>query len=270
MEPYVIALDLDGTLLKSDHTTSDFTKDVLKTLQDQGHHIVITTGRSFRISEDIYHSLSLKTPMINNNGALVHHPLDKEWEHYHQHSISLDTARKIIALQKELNLGFIGTETRHNVYVSTLDLPKSEYFPEPVNGFQLLSQPEVLPEEPISFGWFSSLEEQPIIKSYLKEHLNTSLDIRTWGGAFPCLDITPEGVHKAAGLNYLLTILNVPKERLIAFGDEDNDSEMLSFAEYGIAMKNAIPSIKAITKYETTYTNEEDGVAHYLKSFFNI
>ncbi|MFL6562432.1 MAG: HAD hydrolase family protein, partial [Bacillus sp. (in: firmicutes)] len=61
----------------------------------------------------------------------------------------------------------------------------------------------------------------------------------------------------------------IPAERIIAFGDEDNDLEMLEYAGYGIAMGNAIDKVKTIAN-EVTLSNEEDGVGQYLAELLNL
>ena len=82
------------------------------------------------------------------------------------------------------------------------------------------------------------------------------------------LECTPKGVHKAFALEYLLDIMNVDRKNLIAFGDEQNDTEMLSFAGTGYAMKNANPALLPFADEQLSLTNEEDGVAHFLRELF--
>ena len=60
-----------------------------------------------------------------------------------------------------------------------------------------------------------------------------------------------------------------PKERIIAFGDEDNDLEMIDYDGVGVAMGNAIDELKTLAKYETN-TNEELGVANFLANYFEL
>ena len=58
------------------------------------------------------------------------------------------------------------------------------------------------------------------------------------------------------------------RQNLIAFGDEHNDQEMLSFAGKGYAMKNANPALLPFADEQLPLTNEEDGVAHFLQERF--
>lgn len=270
MQPFIIALDLDGTLLRSDETLSDFTIHTLRTLQQLGHHIIITTGRHARISLQFYHEIGLNGPIINNNGALCHHPLKPEWDGLYKQSISLETAQKIIALQQKTGIGWVGLETESDVFATTQNIPDNPYFPPVTHPANVLSDQNPLAVTPVSFGWFSSEEEQPHIKEMIETHISEPLSVLTWGGILPCLDIAPEGIHKYSAVKHVANVLDIPLERVIAFGDEENDFQLLKHAQYGIAMANGIQLVKDIAHDITPLSNDEDGVAHYLTSFFNL
>lgn len=73
-DQHLIALDLDGTLLTNEKTISPTTKRVLEKAKQEGHIVMIATGRPYRSSAMYYSELDLSTPIVNFNGALVHHP----------------------------------------------------------------------------------------------------------------------------------------------------------------------------------------------------
>src|SRR5699024_6596600 len=104
----------------------------------------------------------------------------------------------------------------------------------------------------------------------LQKHLASTyanvIEHRQWGVPWHMIEIIKSGNHKAAGLQKVADYYHIPKERIIAFGDGDNDLEMIEYAGYGIAMNNAIPELKAIAN-DITDTNEENGVATYLQQF---
>lgn len=266
----VIALDLDGTLLKNDHeSVSTFTKNVLQTLEKKGHKVVITTGRAYRVSQHIYQNIGLTSPMLVCNGAIGLHPLDAQWSGEFYDMLPLDIAKQLVALQQRIGIGWIALETRTGLYATTDVLPDSPFFPTP-NLYHHLTEVSQLTSEPIAFGWFSTEDEQVDIKEAIATQLSIDLGIKTWGGALPCLDITLAGVHKASGLAKLLAYYQLTHEDLMAFGDQHNDVEMLAFAKYGIAMLNGIDDLKQVAYDVTTYTNDQDGVAHYLNAFFGL
>lgn len=74
MKQHLIVLDLDGTLLTDNHTISPKTKQTLMKAKEAGHLIMIATGRPFRASNIYYQELGLTTPIVNFNGAYIHHP----------------------------------------------------------------------------------------------------------------------------------------------------------------------------------------------------
>ncbi|MGU7876965.1 Cof-type HAD-IIB family hydrolase [Streptococcus suis] len=63
------------------------------------------------------------------------------------------------------------------------------------------------------------------------------------------IDILPEGIHKAWGLGQVLTKLGIKPEQVMAFGDSDNDIELLSYVGYSYAMENATDKVKVVAKY---------------------
>ena len=65
MKKYLIALDLDGTLLPDLYSLTDYSKKIFNKLNELGHDIVITTGRPLRSSKFVYDAFNLKTPLIN-------------------------------------------------------------------------------------------------------------------------------------------------------------------------------------------------------------
>ena len=85
--------------------------------------------------------------------------------------------------------------------------------------------------------------------------------------AFEWMDIMPKGVNKGVGVRMLQKHLGITREETMAFGDFMNDLEMLQEAGYSVAMKNALPQIKAVCREETAYTNEEDGVIRWIRQW---
>jgi len=71
-------------------------------------------------------------------------------------------------------------------------------------------------------------------------------------------------------LRYLSSYYGIPLENCFAFGDGDNDAEMLKTAYFGFAMKNASNTAKLIAKNITEKTNNDNGEAHELAKIFDI
>ncbi|MBT9435616.1 HAD family hydrolase [Streptococcus suis] len=80
------------------------------------------------------------------------------------------------------------------------------------------------------------------------------------------VDILPQGIHKAWGLEQVLTGLDIEPEQVMAFGDSDNDIELLSYVGYSYAMENATDKVKAVAKYMAP-SHLEAGVLQVIEEY---
>ena len=83
------------------------------------------------------------------------------------------------------------------------------------------------------------------------------------------LELMPLGITKGSGLTALAEMLDIPMHDVMAFGDGENDIEMLQAAGIGIAMGNAMPEVKAAAD-EVSSGNNEDGIAEALQKYFTV
>lgn len=267
-ERHLIALDLDGTLLKDDKTISPFTKDVLKKAREEGHVVMIATGRPFRSSELYYHELELDTPVVNFNGAFVHHPLDPGWGQYHT-PLDIKVAKDIVEACRSFKF--------HNIIAEVIDEVYFHYHDEKLLDIFNFGNPKItsgdlanlLKDSPTSLLIHSQEEDVELIRKHLTDVHAEVIEHRRWAAPWHVIEIVRKGLNKAVGLKRASEYFQIPPERMIAFGDEDNDLEMIEYAGRGIAMGNAIDQLKNIAN-EVTLTNEEDGIGHYLKDLLNL
>lgn len=267
-EKHLIVLDLDGTLLTDEKAISERTKKTLMHLKENGHEVMIATGRPYRSSEMYYHELGLQTPIVNFNGAFVHHPRNKSWGTYHS-PMDMKVAKEIVeALQ---NFQF------HNIIAEIQDDVYFHYHDEKLINLMQVGSPKVttgdlrnfLTASPTSMLIHTDQQHVDDIRQHLSDVHAEVIDHRRWADPFHVIEMVKTGLNKAVGIKRVAQHLNVPVERIIAFGDEDNDLEMLEYAGTGVAMGNAIDQLKNVAN-EVTLTNEEDGIALFLQEKFNI
>ena len=79
-------------------------------------------------------------------------------------------------------------------------------------------------------------------------------------------EIMVVGADKANAAKILAARLGIPREQVLAIGDQRNDIELIAWAGIGVAMGNAVPELKALADW-VTVTNDEDGLAHALAHF---
>ncbi|MFC3928667.1 Cof-type HAD-IIB family hydrolase [Streptococcus caprae] len=265
----MIAIDLDGTLLRSDSTLSAYTIDTLKKISSQGHQIIISTGRPFRMALPFYKELGLTGPMITFNGALTHIPGQK-WNFEHSVRIDRDILLDVLKVQDDFEMDFVASEYKDKVFLSYQDrstINPALFGLEAITDAMTLEISKIT-SDPNALLMQTRNRDKYQIADTLKSYLNNQVEVDSWGGPLNILEMAPKGVHKAYALDYLLRTLNRDPQDLIAFGDEHNDTEMLAYAGTGYAMKNANPLLLPFAKEQTNWTNDEDGVARTLEALF--
>ncbi|MBB6453024.1 hypothetical protein HNQ94_001472 [Salirhabdus euzebyi] len=270
MEKHLIALDLDGTLLTDHKSICKRTKKTLQKAMDDGHIVVIATGRPHRASIEFYHELGLSTPMVNMNGAFIHHPKDKNWDIVHS-PMSVRVAHAIIQTCYDHNVNNIMAEIKDDVYLDQYDekimdifQANPEHYPVTVGSLK-----NTLKDDPTSLLISPREEQIKEIRQHLDEHHAEVIEHRKWGAPWHIIEIVRAGLNKAVGLQKIAHYFHIPKNRIIAFGDEDNDLEMIEYAGIGVAMGNAIPELKNVSTH-VTKTNQEEGISLFLEDYFNI
>ncbi|WP_078548164.1 Cof-type HAD-IIB family hydrolase [Litchfieldia alkalitelluris] len=267
-KPHLIALDLDGTLLKDDKTISSFSKSVLKKAREEGHIVVIATGRPFRSSSMYYKELGLDTPIVNFNGAFVHHPLSNAWGVYHQ-PMDLKTVKEIVEASEEFRVHNILAEVIDDVYFHYHDEKLLDIFSLGDPTIQTGDLRQILHHDPTALLIHPKEDHVDSVRKHLSDVHAEVIDHRKWGAPWHVIEIVKSGLNKAVGLQRIAEYFNIPKDRIIAFGDEDNDFEMIEYAGHGVAMGNGIKQLKNLAN-SITLTNEEDGIAVYLKEHLKL
>ncbi|MFD1017838.1 Cof-type HAD-IIB family hydrolase [Thalassobacillus hwangdonensis] len=269
-EKHLIALDLDGTLLTDDKVISDRTKQVVLQAKEEGHVVVIATGRPHRASIQYYHELGLDTPMVNFNGALIHHPTDHKWDALHT-PLPIRTAKRIIHHCYDLGVKNVLAEIKDDVYLDQHDDEMMDIFvantgENPVTVGSLKTH---LQQDPTSLLIYPHEEQIKALRQELQDNHASMIEHRKWGAPWHVIEIVRKGLNKAVGLDKISRYYHIPKERIIAFGDEDNDLEMIDYAGVGVAMHNGIDPLKNVAKH-ITGSNMEDGIGEFLEDYLKL
>lgn len=270
VQRYLIAIDLDGTLLTDDKRISTYTKLTIQKLINQGHYVVIATGRSNRMSILYYDELGLKTPLINSNGAFIHHPSDHSWGIYHN-PLDLKTAKDIVEISYALDAKNLLAAIEDNVIVDRFDKHIVNFYEAGSDSGTLMIGPvkEKLKQEPTLMLIYPDENKLDELTKYLDEVHAQSVDHRNWGAPFHIIEVMNKSMNKAVAVKKVAEYYQVPRERIIAFGDEKNDMHMIEYAGIGVAMENAVEELKNVADH-ITKSNEEDGVGVFLADYFNL
>ena len=113
------------------------------------------------------------------------------------------------------------------------------------------------------------LGDQDIRKNIIEEISSKTSDVYITSASPVMLEFSYKDCGKASGLKFLSDYLGVDRDLVAAFGDADNDIDMIKFAGIGVAMANANEALKSKADY-ITLSNDEDGVAYALKNILEI
>lgn len=265
MKKYLIAIDLDGTLLKDWESVSDETVEYLHKVKEMGHEIVLATGRPFRSSEEFHQKLKLTTPLINYNGGLVTSKHDKNFQGYSL-TVDYDAIIDIFHSTKHVIENAFG-EIKDDIYLWK-DTEEIQPLLHNFNGARLFvgDFEEILPEPTNGFIIIAKQGEGHIIEEYVRENYKDKVLCRNWGNHYNfIIELFSPETNKGNALEYVSKYLGFERDQIIAFGDAHNDIEMLQYAGRGIAMKNGHDSLLEVADEITEFTNTENGLIKHLK-----
>lgn len=263
----LIALDIDGTVLREDKSLSPAVVEAVSKASDKGVKVVITTGRPISGISRILNKLNLNSEgdyAIGYNGGLVQKTHNDEVTS--QILMPEDSFELLYKLSLDLNV-HLHLLTSKEVITPNKDISPYTVLEAHINSIQLLySTPEEINQlEAVNKIMFidhteildSAIENLP---DWIYEKFNVVRSTPNF------LEILPKGVSKGTGIKLLADSLGIKQEEIIAVGDADNDIDMIEYAGLGVAMGNAFENVKAIADY-ISKTNEEDGVAHVINKF---
>ncbi|QIL46167.1 HAD family phosphatase [Vagococcus coleopterorum] len=264
----LIAIDLDGTLLKDDKTISEKNIKTLQAAKQQGVKVVLCTGRPLNSVLPHLETLGLVEEgdfAVTFNGGLIQRNdtgeiLSKvlltkaDIENIYQLSQELVFPLDVVSGPKVLKIQPQPTSNPswyhklnpllNFVDVELSELPNDTEFNKAVCAISEEKIDELLPKVPAEYH-----EQYSIVRS---------------GKAI--FEFMPKGVSKADGLRRLGDLLGIQPEEMMALGDEENDQAMIRFVGLGVVMENGTAELKKDAQYITA-TNEEDGVALAVEKF---
>lgn len=266
----LIALDMDGTLLSSDHqTVPQENIDAIRRADAAGICVCICTGRMLEDASDFITSLQLPCMIIACNGTRISDgPLPKGHILYRR-SFEPQDAKRVLDLVLPYRIMINGFEDGR---VNTVAFAPDQHYHLTDRGLIDANYGEKAIYEAAQRG---------IMKFYISADgyagANTSKHIedarKAIKSAFPELQITqsapgnieimPKDANKGTALAFLAQSLDLRREQVMAMGDAENDLSMLEYAYHSVAMANGTEKIKNVCRYQTM-SNNECGVAKMI------
>jgi len=271
----LIALDMDGTVLRTDKTISPKTMEVLRAAQARGIHIVPTTGRPRKmIPQPILDVGSIRYAITSNGASLADLVTDSI---LYSNIMTRQETDHIISFLAGYNL-FVEAYCEGDSYTDKENLKLIPTFKDfPPIYVEMIMRSQTFIEDMPGFIKRENKRLEKINVPYLEPgvyeevlaKLLTMKDYAITSSFLENIEINRATANKGEALGHLCKLLGIPAEQVMAFGDGSNDLEMLQFAGFGVAMGNAIEPLRPLANY-ITRSNEEDGVAYAIEKFIDL
>ncbi len=271
--PRLIAIDIDGTLLDPHFQVTEANMRALRQAHELGIEIALVTGRRHTFALPIAQSLGFPITMVSSNGAVTR---SSTGELFHRDLLSRSAAIALIEHMTDYRPYFVLTFDRTgpgtlvcesadelNVSIQRWMEKNREYiqFVRPVE--------RALTEDPVQSMFAGTVAKMSEALAHLMTNkpllervtiLKTQYDARD----LCIVDVLNSGVTKGHALRRWAEHHGIPRDQIMAIGDNYNDIEMLDYAGMPFIMGNACDELKS-AGYRETLSNEHSGVAHAIE-----
>lgn len=269
MEYKMIGLDLDGTLLKNDKSIDAKTKEYLETLSANGVHIVPITGRPLSGVPDCVRSIKGVDYIISNNGSKT--VLNSTNETLFSLAMDNATSKRVIESVRQTGAIFEVFFNHYGYCEKFVFDHYKEVYTGTVLGDYIFSSRKQVDSLMTLFDDKSAEADEVFIickdnddREIIKAQTDKISGIQYCMLADRFLEITKNRTDKGTALEMLCNHLKIGLDKVIAFGDGENDLQFLNKAGTAVAMGNASDSVKAQADIITD-TNNNQGVLKALK-----
>jgi Cof subfamily protein (haloacid dehalogenase superfamily) len=261
-DAWLIALDIDGTVLHEDGTLSAAVVSEVQRVSALGHEVMLATGRSVAMTLPVIERLAISPEyLVCSNGAIVLKRDGSSPSGYVPHHVeTFDPSAVLTTIKANLPSAHYAVEDAVGTFHYTGVFPtgvlgESSFSVEfDVLLVQEATRVVVISPDHGMEDFLSVVERMGLHK------VSYNVGWTAW------LDIAPDGVNKATALESVRALLNIPRANVMAVGDGRNDIDMLEWAgAHGraVAMGQAPDEVRAVST-EQTASDRNDGVALVL------
>jgi len=263
----LIALDMDGTLLASDHYTVPLRNiEAIQAADRNGIHICICTGRMLEDASDFARRLHLPCMLIACNGTRAADGILPEANIFYRKAFRPEDAHAALDILMPSGImvnvfedGLVSTRQsaeRNEYHLVKRNLIRAVYGESSVRE---AANRGIMKIFAVDFA--SEKGRLDMLRAKLKEKLP---HLQVTSSADNNIEIMPPGAGKGAALREMAVHLGLEREAVMAIGDAHNDLSMLEYAYHSVAMGNAAQEIQRACRYMTA-SNDECGVAMMIE-----
>jgi hypothetical protein len=270
-----IALDLDRTTLNVEGRLSSENKKTLEELITQGVEVVIASGRAFdTLPEDVMQVKGIRYAVCGNGATVYEVPTG---ECIRRCSLSPETLEAVLAVTEDEIVTYEG-------FIDGKAYAAKEYIENPIKygatpqAVAYVQATRAMQDDIVAFLRKNKdrLDSMDVIvrdeetkRRIWKKLEAASKEVYITSSVEQLLEIADKDAGKASGVRFVAEKLGLRREEVAAFGDADNDIDLLKYAGIGIAVENASPGCKAAADYVTKH-HAEDGVTFGVRDILKL
>ena len=268
----LVAMGVDGTLIGKNKILTRRTKDTLTAAAAQNIHLVVASGRALQAVPAELIQIPGMEYVITSNGSSVFRLSDRK--RIYGRDMTPEQIEKLLEFYEDYDCPM-------EAFICGVPYTSKTYFDHPEN----------FGAGPLSVNYVCTTRHPvPDMRNFVKRHENEieginfivhdmelkvamRRQLETFEGLYVTssvpryIEISHGSVCKRSALMWLAEELNIPQQQIAAFGDGENDLEMIQYAGFGVAMGNAVELLRQASDFIAPPC-EEDGVACVLEQFF--
>ncbi len=271
----LVVFDLDGTLLNRDSEISDYTSETLKLLTEKDIAYTVATGRTLHGARAILDGHSFTLPQAYKNGVMIWNPDTRQYSS--GATLTPDELNNVVS-------ACLGQRLTPFVFTLDEDQGSTVYHPplvseverELIRAISVEQHDRICPLDDLpvdaTVTHINAIGASEAIKAVLRSvdeepHLVAYSGIALEGQRWRWLDVHHSDASKGGAIETMKTLLGI--ERVICFGDSDNDLSMFALADESYAPSNAKEEVKAAATAVIGH-HDEDGISTFLRERFSL
>ncbi len=272
MNYQLIALDMDGTLLNDEKKITQKTLSCIKKAKEKGVRVVISSGRvpgGLKFYEEI---IAKEEPMICANGALI---LNHKKEVIYNEGINKNTLLNIIDILRKYKNTYY-----HFYHDNIMCTEKFDYSTKRFYEFNesierkyrieiriITDSKKYIKDREREINKIVVVDNDLEYLNRIQKEIEDNLNVSVTKSHISNIEICNFGISKGIALEKLANYYNIPIEKCIAVGNDENDISMIKKAGLGVFMKNTREELKKHANYITNMDNNNDGIAEVIDKF---
>jgi Cof subfamily protein (haloacid dehalogenase superfamily) len=271
----LLAIDIDGTLLNPEFQISPADMAALRRVQAEAVEVVVVTGRRHTFALPIVQQLGFDLWVISSNGAITR---SLTGETYHRDLLPAGTCRKLCANMREFRGNTVltfDTEAKGAIvleHMNELNASIQRWLEKNLQYIDfVIPLEDSLTRDPVQAMFCGPIARMQQALAAIAERGSDVTVLRTEYEArdLSIVDVLNQGCSKGHALERWVNYRGIPREQVMAIGDNYNDIEMLAFAGVPFIMGNASEELRR-NGWAVTLSNDQNGVAAAIEQVLGV